>query len=1154
MCAVISSMVWFHIFALQIWVTTAAEILYVLPDDPTNVTCPSQPCATLSQYWSDNGTLPVVSNVEYHFLPGEHCVPANMTLRNLRNFSIIGIVSKDSLQLPLLIGSFNTYVIDIINSDYVTIANVMFKQHYQPNFNEYKKFTNLELNWCKSCTVENVIFKNVGLQATSLIGNSYLIKIVIKLDRVKSNLLVLCQGISLTYLEWQPFTDGKHLLLMNQITIRGGGTGNECYKNNPVGIYIMIGAIDNLTIVINNSVFYKLDHSAVSIYSRCYGVNTINFENCTFEGNSFVAKYSWVIPRPLVDISLAHQNKTVLFKRCNFKSNSHDQYLVTVRVKSAKRCKGCKETQCFNFNTNMSFEECHSTDNVGGLIKITGAIYHRANVLITGPSQFNYTIRSNLMDISYMNVFISGPVTIYMSFNYAGNVIAFYSCNVLFANKIVFKLNTVWSIIYLESTYIEVLQYTSITLVENIYSKELIEIKDNLLYPFCVFQFTTLTDMTNASPTNYSINILDNVYYNRKVPTDDGNCSFPFYSFTTHCKWIPTAVFYDQNPKIIYQQIIKMNNQNFTYHKICHCTQNGSNNCSVDTLGPVYPGQILQVDLCTPCNDEPSTLYAEVNSIHLPDTACKVAPQTDKANIISNYSKQFNFTIISEATNSCELFLTASSYLHSINEVFYVQLLPCPIGFTLQSGACDCDPILSPYIDECNIDYSAVIRPASTWITAVHINNTEYLISDCPMDYCLPYFLDVNLLHPDLQCRFSRTGILCSQCQHPLSMVFGSSRCMECTNVHILITVIIIVAGIVLVVSLYLLNLTVTKGTINGIIFYANIISINDSVFLVNDNVFKPLRVFISFLNLDLGIETCFYSGMDSYAKMWLQLIFPFYLIIIAALIIIASRYSSKILRLTITRSLPVLATLFLLSYTGVLRTVSTVLFSYSTITYIPGGHRQTVWSIDASVPLFGLKFTILFITCLVLFLLLISFNIILLFTRYLLQFRIINRFKPLLDAFQGSYKDRYYYWGAIHISLRSLFFSLYGVTKSQRLIASTMILTVSSIFYACNYPYKNKLVNIQELLLLLNLTIMYAVSYQCSESVFSIVTNVMISLAFIQFCILVLYHFLTYTCHFNAVITLQTAKEKIMQYCSRNNERRNSYIEFIDVLRYHQY
>ena len=77
----------FLFVATQIWLSTATEILHVLPDHSTNaVSCPSQPCATLSQYVLDNGTLPVVSNVEYHFLPGEHHVPANTILQNLYNF------------------------------------------------------------------------------------------------------------------------------------------------------------------------------------------------------------------------------------------------------------------------------------------------------------------------------------------------------------------------------------------------------------------------------------------------------------------------------------------------------------------------------------------------------------------------------------------------------------------------------------------------------------------------------------------------------------------------------------------------------------------------------------------------------------------------------------------------------------------------------------------------------------------------------------------------------------------------------------------------------------------------------------------------------------------------------------------------------------
>ena len=276
---------------------------------------------------------------------------------------------------------------------------------------------------------------------------------------------------------------------------------------------------------------------------------------------------------------------------------------------------------------------------------------------------------------------------------------------------------------------------------------------------------------------------------------------------------------------------------------------------------------------------------------------------------------------------------------------------------------------------------------------------------------------------------------------------------------------------------------------------------------------------------------------MDSYAKMWLQLFFPSYLIIIAVSIIIASRYSSRILRLTYSRSLPVLATLFLLSYTGVLRVVLTVLFSYSTITEYPSGDKEIVWSIDASVPLFGLRFTILFITCLVLFLILIPFNIILLFRRYLAQFRIVNYFKPLPDAFQGSYKDSYYYWIAVHIILRSIFFSLYGFQIKLRLFLATIVLVLFSIYYGYLQPNKIKLINIEELSLLVNLTIMHVVSVLNSKDVFSVVVNIMICCAFVQFCIIILCHFLIYTFHCKFPI-----KENLMKLWKRRKSHHRSY------------
>ena len=111
------------------------------------------------------------------------------------------------------------------------------------------------------------------------------------------------------------------------------------------------------------------------------------------------------------------------------------------------------------------------------------------------------------------------------------------------------------------------------------------------------------------------------------------------------------------------------------------------------------------------------------------------------------------------------------------------------------------------------------------------------------------------------------------------------------------------------------------------------------------------------------------------------------------------------------------------------------------------------------------------------------------------------------------------------------------------------MVIVLFTGYHGHSYPYKSKLVNSQELLLLLNLTIMYAVSYQYSESVFSIVTNIMISLAFVQFYTMVLYHFLTYTCHYNVGIMLQTGKEMIIKYCTKNNKHQNAYnVELLNI------
>ena len=230
----------------------------------------------------------------------------------------------------------------------------------------------------------------------------------------------------------------------------------------------------------------------------------------------------------------------------------------------------------------------------------------------------------------------------------------------------------------------------------------------------------------------------------------------------------------------------------------------------------------------------------------------------------------------------------------------------------------------------------------------------------------------------------------------------------------------------------------------------------------------------LSLFNLDLGIKACFYDGMNDYAKTWLQLMFPVYLIFIALVLIMGSRHSKLVQRLTARRGLPVLATLFLLSYTKVLLTVCHAIFFYSTITHLPSKQSTVFWSVDTSVPLFGIKFSILFATCLVLFFILLPFNALLLFTRSLMRFNFISTFKPLLDAYFGPYKDKFYYWTGIQLVLRAIFLALSAFDSDVNLTSGIILLGILLCVQGVVHPFKSWLKNVQESVVLLDLLALY--------------------------------------------------------------------------------
>ena len=463
-----------------------------------------------------------------------------------------------------------------------------------------------------------------------------------------------------------------------------------------------------------------------------------------------------------------------------------------------------------------------------------------------------------------------------------------------------------------------------------------------------------------------------------------------------HCEWDSTSAFSTSSPLHVNQYFIQQNTSIRKQYKkdICLCNESDciAIDCYGEEMGPFYPGETISIEFALISSDTNTVQLERRDDLY--HISCKGA--TFSIVIRSHECKNTQFIVTHKNGIWCELLLTAvplylafaNIWTDTYTDIYTITFLPCPKGFLLHSeGYYWCDPILSshiPLITHCNIDNQTIPRPANSWISAHTVNKSHsyHVFLHCPFDYCLPHSSHLNLSTPDSQCHFNRSGLLYGQCQQDLSAFFCSSQCKQCSNVYLLIIIPIGIAGLVLVLLLFVLNLTVTDENINAFLFYVNIISINSSIFFSMNNT--ATHTFISLANLDLGITTCFYRGMDNYAKVWLQLMFPAYLILIATLLIIASRYSGRIQRLTARRALPVLATLFLMSYTKVLLIVSSVLFFYSTTIHLPSNKTTVLWLVDPNVSLFRAKFIILFTVCLIL-------NMVLIFTRTLAQFKTIT-------------------------------------------------------------------------------------------------------------------------------------------------------------------
>ena len=365
----------------------------------------------------------------------------------------------------------------------------------------------------------------------------------------------------------------------------------------------------------------------------------------------------------------------------------------------------------------------------------------------------------------------------------------------------------------------------------------------------------------------------------------------------------------------------------------------------------------------------------------------------------------------------------------------------CPPGFNISEFArsCVCEPRLAQYTNQCNITngLGRLTRDSSQTFWVGYDNTSQELIlhPHCPLDYCVNDAKVIPLNATDMQCDYNRSGLLCGQCNEGYSLLLGTSQCRKCANIYLLLLIPFALMGVALVFLLLVCKLTVAAGTLSGLVFYSNIVGVNRTIFLPVRST-DALSVFIAWLNLDFGIETCFYDGMDAYSKTWLQFAFPVYIWVLVGLMIFVSHYSRRFANLLGNNPVSVLATLILLSYAKILRTLVTAVY-FTHLEYPT--YNRSVWLHDANVDfIIGKHIPLFLVAVLIFFFFFLPYTLLLLFGQWLQAishlrlFSWVNcaRLKPFMDAYHAPYKGKHRYWPGLLLVLRFVLLLLFAFNR----------------------------------------------------------------------------------------------------------------------------
>ena len=556
----------------------------------------------------------------------------------------------------------------------------------------------------------------------------------------------------------------------------------------------------------------------------------------------------------------------------------------------------------------------------------------------------------------------------------------------------------------------------------------------------------------------------------------------------------------------------------------------------------VYPGMILHFPMAAlDAFNQSTNTDVSLSLLHskYPETiASEAAPSINwyvSPNIITlsqNNCTTVNVTMFKRAEHDISFLIL--SLLISAQGIFpegVTQLNPkqCPAGFKFNSSThkCECSHVLHKidFQPVCKISsdgYNPLITinlvtsfiSHSTWIGTLD-NGTVFGVSAHCYNYCRyknnhnafvindsAVSINVMIMMADSSdceslCLNYREGPLCSQCIPGYSVTFGSNQCAKCSNWWLLTLIVYGLAGPLLIYLLYALNLTLTTGKLNGIIFYSQMLNNTNALLRYHNAVNHGFIKYIFFcsrgilllinLNISFNIPLCFYDGMTELWKSCLGLLFPVYLLSIVIGLIVISRYSVRLSNRIANSSIQVLVTVVHLSFSTLLMS----LFDVFTPVYI---HTNTsdaplvVWQNDGTVEYGkGGHLILMIVTGLTVGTILTTYLTVLLAGRPLMKInRIRENLRPIYEAIHAPYKPNrefLFSFSIIFVALTYLISTIsIGTNPALGIAIGISVTCLYMNIVGFSHPFKSMQLNVLNTAVIYSVIIIVTSSFWCID------------------------------------------------------------------------